>query len=149
MTAEEHQRLTNKGRKQTPEWIKKRITKTADAKRGKKYPKRIYENPRFIKSGEGSMTYELAKRLREAGFPGSDQWHLDKGELHYHPEEIGPTLSELIEACGNGFFGLNRLEKDQWSCHFMEDENASGEPVYKTPEEAVANLWLELNKGIE
>lgn len=39
MLAPLHQSITNKGRKQTPEWIKKRITKTANAKRGKKYPK--------------------------------------------------------------------------------------------------------------
>lgn len=56
------------------------------------------------------------------------------------------TLSELIEACGDAFFGLNRLSGNRWSCHFMEDENSSGEPVYLSPEEAVANLWLELHK---
>lgn len=48
MRAEEHQSITNKGRKQTPEWIKKRITKTANAKRGKKYPK-VYQNPELLK----------------------------------------------------------------------------------------------------
>lgn len=44
----QHQSITNKGRKQSPEWIKKRITKTANAKRGKKYPKNIYENPELL-----------------------------------------------------------------------------------------------------
>lgn len=39
MSASDHQRLTNRGRKQTKEWIEKRITKTANAKRGRKYPK--------------------------------------------------------------------------------------------------------------
>lgn len=48
LSAYEHQSLTNKGRKQTPEWIEKRITKTANAKRGKKYPKKIYENPDLL-----------------------------------------------------------------------------------------------------
>lgn len=47
MKASEHQSITNKGRKQTKEWIEKRITKTANAKRGKKYPK-IYENPSLL-----------------------------------------------------------------------------------------------------
>lgn len=47
MYASEHQSISNKGRKQSPEWIKKRITKTANAKRGKKYPK-IYENPELL-----------------------------------------------------------------------------------------------------
>lgn len=41
MSASLHQSITNKGRKQTPEWIKDRITKTANAKRGKKYPKNL------------------------------------------------------------------------------------------------------------
>ena len=48
MRADEHQSITNKGRKQSPEWIKKRIAKTADAKRGKKYPKKVYENPELL-----------------------------------------------------------------------------------------------------
>lgn len=48
MSASDHQSITNKGRKQTAEWVKKRITKTADAKRGKKYPKNIYENPELL-----------------------------------------------------------------------------------------------------
>ena len=109
------------------------------------------------------MNYELAKKLKEAGFPQPEglscehiQADWDKGmpwdgfsswkhlktctEVAYYP-----TLSELIEECGEGFFGLNRLETNEWSCHFMEDENPDGEPVYKTPEEAVANLWLSLN----
>lgn len=46
-----HQSITNKGRKQTAEWVNNRITKTANAKRGKKYPKRIYENPDLLARG--------------------------------------------------------------------------------------------------
>lgn len=49
MSASQHQSITNKGRKQTPDWIEKRIARTANAKRGKKYPKKIYENPELIK----------------------------------------------------------------------------------------------------
>lgn len=48
MAASIHQSITNKGRKQTPEWIQKRISKTANVKRGKKYPKKIYENPDLL-----------------------------------------------------------------------------------------------------
>lgn len=48
LSASVHQSITNKGRKQTPEWIKKRIGKTANIKRGKKYPKKIYENPELL-----------------------------------------------------------------------------------------------------
>ena len=46
--SKKHQSITNKGRKQTPEWIHKRISKTANARRGKKYP-RIHKNPELIK----------------------------------------------------------------------------------------------------
>lgn len=49
MPASLHQSITNKGRKQTQDWIRSRIMKTADKKRGKKYPKHIYENPDLIK----------------------------------------------------------------------------------------------------
>ena len=63
-----------------------------------------------------------------------------------------PTLSELIEACGNRF-GI--LERDKatgaWNC--VSDIKGDGETVAEgsyavaeTPEEAVAILWLALNK---
>lgn len=48
MTSSYHQSITNKGRKQNPDWVKKRITKTANAKRGKKYPKKIFENKELL-----------------------------------------------------------------------------------------------------
>ncbi len=65
-----------------------------------------------------------------------------------------PTLSELIEACGEKFEELINL-KDKWICYGggkdiikgVEQWHAFGEG--STPEEAVANLWLELNKKTE
>lgn len=49
LSASIHQRITNKGRKQTPDWIKKRIEKTSKAKRVKKYSKnKIYEHPSLL-----------------------------------------------------------------------------------------------------
>jgi len=83
------------------------------------------------------ITYETAKELKDNGF---------REPCEYRDNLPYPTLSELIEACGEGFWGLNRLEKDKWSCHFMEDENSTGEPLYSTPEEAVANLYLSLKR---
>ncbi len=114
------------------------------------------------------MTYELAKKLKESGFPfrtihlvrefAGDQPYVD----NEHP--LMPTLSELVEACSplrSDDFGL-RLRSDSWAVHYMyvgyfehnekfKDKidgtfivnlNIEGE----TPEEAVANLWLALNK---
>ena len=64
---------------------------------------------------------------------------------------IFPTLSELIEACGDeirlqSYWSENDLmwQADN-SYNFYVKENQVAE-VGSTPEEAVANLWLELNK---
>jgi len=50
MKASKHQSLIHKGRKQNQEWIKKRITKAVNAKRGKKYNKKIYENHELLEA---------------------------------------------------------------------------------------------------
>ena len=58
-----------------------------------------------------------------------------------------PSLSELIEACGDLFLGL-RNETGFWSATGFPEGNRKAwfTENGKTPEEAVANLWLELNK---
>lgn len=103
------------------------------------------------------MNYELAKKLKDAGWIFREVRHplvamelgmVDFGGIKYYH----PTLSELIEACGDKFFWLNRLDRMgnvRWTTEFMEDENSSGEPLYPTPEEAVANLWLTLHESKE
>jgi len=100
------------------------------------------------------MNYELAKKLKDAGFeqygngtlavcpPGSTE-----ADIAYIP-----TLEELIEACGDGFdalFGpyssLNNHEGVRirdWRCDSTGSSTATG----KTAKEAVANLWLALNR---
>lgn len=90
------------------------------------------------------MNYELAKKLKDAGFPQKYEEKNDNGALPYTP-----TLSELIEACGYEFGGLIQYHKehktDYWEAYSyqgMESKTVRGD----TPEEAVANLWLELNK---
>ncbi len=115
------------------------------------------------------MTYELCKKLKDAGFP-IKEWDCScclemKGRL-----EI-PTLSELIQACGDRFVmvgndkahenfslgGRNYVLKQQingenmWRSYAYtgRKEDPIGKIVEEygnTPEEAVANLWLELNK---
>ncbi len=140
------------------------------------------------------MKYELAKKLKDAGFP-QKEWKKEsdnflarengdskEGEyddfndrtmrLKYFSDnylkemdERGlivylPTLSELIEACGNNFFNLQRhsegkyignLEHEepnghQWVCNFSGNNVNSCEDEWEsegsTPEEAVADLWL-------
>lgn len=101
------------------------------------------------------ISYELAKQLKDAGFPkkivlGMDAKEvadrMEKGLFVEVPEY--PTLSELIEACGNGFTGLfrttNYSSKNQW---LAENDTKNGSSHHgETAEEAVANLWLALNK---
>jgi len=89
------------------------------------------------------MTYELAKQLKDAGFPGGEDWAMkDNGSNLYYIA----TLSELIEACGDDFILLmhstNLPENDAW----VVWKKTGGMTFGKTPEEAVAKLWLELNR---
>ncbi len=114
------------------------------------------------------INYELAKKLKDAGFPQEDghfYWFdtgtrsmflecvSDESEaLHEHSREyqrlaMVPTLSELIEACGDNVF--LEVYKDTKSCSasnrpYSQENEKRGRG--STPEEAVANLWLELNK---
>ncbi len=100
------------------------------------------------------MNYELAQELKEAGFPqgGAGEWATGYVE---HPPITGtldepvqfymPTLSELIEACGDKFtkletntLGVNDSKWAAWSGDLVE--------FGSTLEEAVARLWLALNK---
>ena len=86
------------------------------------------------------MNYKLAKQLKDAGFNGKYPIVLgDKNNPdveHYYP-----TLSELIEACGKFKFELIRAQAG-W-CAKTKGIIITSQ---RTPEEAVAKLWLKLNK---
>ena len=110
------------------------------------------------------MTYELAKKLKDAGFPqrikqGShffdedseslSLW-LETEDLEFHfPQTIAvkiPTLSELIEATKERFFRLSYFTPFQQEPHWtVETDGALMIEKCATPEEAVANLWLALH----
>lgn len=122
------------------------------------------------------ISYELAKQLEDAGFPSQ---YVKADGLTYDLQEcknigipfIAPTLSELIDACGDKFGVLNcfyrgddeiksleQLKKENPNTRFhghtqtQEGWHCSGDggeihiTGCKTPEEAVAKLCLELNK---
>lgn len=117
------------------------------------------------------MDYNLAKKLKEAGFPQKYgemyKWiNKDNSRLaifsiemyeRYIKEEIDelpvyePTLSELIDACGRDFSQVGRnfdegLRIDeQWIALSTMKLHKFGNG--KTIEEAVANLWIKLNKS--
>jgi hypothetical protein len=109
------------------------------------------------------MNYELAKELKDKGFPNSNDWKKgrvigvgvcmirDDGEDF----DYVPTLSELIEACGECLSHIKRYPLEDcvywWAvshCGHKEHEIGGNnlEEQGKTPEEAVARLWLALNK---
>jgi hypothetical protein len=86
------------------------------------------------------MNYNLAKQLKDAGFPQNTRYasvknpHFTEVErtLQLMTREKGndgyanllsagydvvslPTLGELIEACGDSLHGLSRLKNGEWS----------------------------------
>jgi hypothetical protein len=98
------------------------------------------------------MDYELAKKLSDKGFPRENILESIDGEYQF------PTLEELIEACGEGFYSLeNWGEQGYVACdqsNFVNlscgccSEDRQQQFIAKTPTEAVANLWLALNTKV-
>jgi hypothetical protein len=116
------------------------------------------------------MNYELAKALKDAGFPQKERGFIyleklnqfDKPYIKYFysrntklnalPDPYkwvyAPSLSELIEACTYEFWNFY-LEMSMevlgniWTAR-TKDTRGQG----STPEEAVAKLYLELNKNV-
>lgn len=111
------------------------------------------------------ITYELAKQIKDAGFPQKiSMWSIvffegisfnlaessNFKKLEDKEKVLIPTLSELIEACGDKFHTLERvvLNKTFWAATGKSQEGKYF--LYKgmgaeTPEETVANLWLVIN----
>ncbi len=119
------------------------------------------------------LSYEICKQLKEARFPQKtdfgSKFYDSNGNLWLEnlstlklPEKdcLCPTISELIEVCGeivlwkwrdNWFSGFGENKEvgenhidDSWD---EDEEKGKGQ----SPEEAVANLWLKIkskkNKG--
>ena len=110
-----------------------------------------------------NINYKLARGLKEAGFPQGNKGYYfalnGKYEYGFPPlkgfdERSGvhiPTLSELIDACGDKLVDLTRVGKNaskksvgnypegtKWMTNNISFPRSYGE----TPEEAVAELWL-------
>lgn len=102
------------------------------------------------------MNYELAKKLKEAGFAQKqptmvESFEIKGGTLNIVGEPVyTPTLSELIEACGDEFHQVNHWQLSDnrdWVAKGRSEKLNSGITGNgKTPEEAVANLWIKLNE---
>lgn len=96
------------------------------------------------------INYELAKELKDAGFPQIHVNYETKGTAtamtRYYMGVYYPTLSELIGACGDEFVELIKMNKEDDVNYGWEAGTDGYRIVGNTPEEAVARLWLELNK---
>ncbi len=117
------------------------------------------------------IDYKLAKQLKDAGLPqsfGLGRWYysnwngeevykaiIDKPNLEFMEprNDIAiPTLSELIEACGEWFLCLIRMPDNTWRTNINRPTanivktiiNGSDYIVGDTPEEAVAKLLKDL-----
>lgn len=116
------------------------------------------------------MNYELALKLKNAGFilNGKHLFAIEKdNKIHCRtltgggefemPDSLVlcPTLSELIEACGfafislyysSGFASMRNGQTLKWGATGFRKGATIISWEYSTPEESVANLWIELNK---
>lgn len=86
------------------------------------------------------MTYQFAEELKDAGFEKKNG-----APIFIEDDVFPPNLSELIEACGEGFDSLGKKNvQGWWATH--RNKNSLTHFSGSTPEEAVARLWLALNK---
>jgi len=96
------------------------------------------------------MNYDLAKKLRDVGFPQKEEicgYHLKEGG-HCDCGYL-PTLEELIEACSPNFGALMHEIVQVTPVYVATPFGAvSTFPRCEgdTPSEAMANLYLALNK---
>lgn len=94
-----------------------------------------------------SMEYKLARELKDAGFPQVTP----NGRLitlgANHPSVNKPTLEELIEACKEVNLTVHRRGGEK-KCFASVHKEGFYEVYFsgETPTEAVAKLWLALNK---
>jgi hypothetical protein len=110
------------------------------------------------------MKYDLAKQLKDAGFPQTSVQPDDCIEGDLDCDSCGshfaynPSLSELIEAClatgdtqhGPVWFKLicsNTDPRSSYRGYAVQQENQHLDTVvfHLTPEDAVAKLWLALH----
>ena len=105
------------------------------------------------------MNYDLALKLKNAGYPQTGRYYYygEESVKKYHPmtdwyigpppfghlegDIVKPTLSELIEACGDRFNSLNSNSITGFDSLSFDGSCGAG----NTPEEAVANLWLSIH----
>lgn len=98
------------------------------------------------------MNIELLHKLYAAGFPNmttycpvqhkhSDEKKKKSCEIAYFVE---PTLDELVAGCGDVLLDAHTPPKHSWA--YLPSQATTTRFEGETPAEAVANVWLVLNK---
>ncbi len=117
------------------------------------------------------LSNELCKKLKEVGFKkeirngdyiwiqdSDNEWLWEMYDENWFEGTLSkcvrmPTLSELIEACGGGFETLSNgigMFSSNWTAGRYDTYESEWLQPYgegDIPEEAVANLYLELKKN--
>lgn len=118
------------------------------------------------------MNYKLAKQLKEAGYPQEPKNRgyykkeyvyrdCDRGGVFWDKEGVidskevikVPYLEELIDACEDRFGSLEKVKigwraKNWDTLYKLKPDKRPVLTIEETPLEAVAKLWLELNKAL-
>lgn len=97
------------------------------------------------------ISYELAKELKDAGFPHS---HSENCYFSISSEADicdSVSLEEVIEACGDKFFQLMKDANEWFAVSRCKNLSELADPTTvrgcgSTPLEACARLWLAINK---
>lgn len=101
------------------------------------------------------INYDLALKLKQAGFPQHKDMYDDCGYFCVHNDSFkgenresvcAPTLSELIEELGDKFLLVEKLYPPDEAGKWWAKSNVIYECIGGSPEEAVANLYLALKK---
>lgn len=101
------------------------------------------------------INYELARALRDAGFPQElKRGYLSSGKTPVNQSIIAaqcyfPTLEELIWACEPYLFKIVKTPLSKWEVEVSQRDTPIIYAQGSTPSEAVANLWLALNKQVD
>lgn len=102
------------------------------------------------------ITYDLARKLEEAGFPKRgflvQGYPIGFRNVVYNEDDTHcadrPSLDELMKECGNPFFKA-RYEDDRWYVQFpeLEDEHGNVRDFWlRSLDEVFAYLYLELKE---
>lgn len=89
------------------------------------------------------LSYELCKRLKDAGFPIKrkiDESHPEKDMMNWI--DVPPSIEDLIRELGEELLQLTRICQSQF---YVVGRTPLKPIMGDTPEEALANLYLALH----